>query len=66
MDEDVEETTISFSIPSSSYHAPSWLIPYKRLTIKQSIGKGQVGDYSVARWGDKEVCKEIEGKRKRD
>lgn len=35
---------------------PSWLINYNKLAVKESIGKGQVGDYSRGIWKSKEVA----------
>lgn len=35
---------------------PSWIIPFNKISIKEPIGKGQVGDYSRAICDGKEVA----------
>jgi hypothetical protein len=54
LDENPVETTVTFS-PLVPQAAPEWLIPFRKLSIGESLGKGQVGDYSKATFNSKGV-----------
>lgn len=52
-------TTSKTPRPVSAGSRPSWVVPYEQLTLKESIGRGSVGDYSRGILNGKEVAVKV-------
>jgi len=58
MEESADETVVTFARHGKS-DRPKWLIPFKHLTVHESVGKGQVGDYYRGVWNKRNVAVKV-------